>query len=328
MKRRAWMQAGLGLGLFANVSAFEASRLHWKSTTFNGLGTTLSIRAAHTEIDRLQRSLHDARCAVEDIENQMSLFRPNSAINQLNRDGELIKPEVNLLRVLQISQRISLHSQGAFDVTVQPLWALYAATQKEKRLPTTDEVLAARQKVGWRDLLISPERVALMRPGMGITLNGIAQGFASDIVRQKLKQHGVRHALINTGEWSAIGLADAARDWSLGIADPHQSDRLLARVQMNGMCFATSADDQCAFTSDRKHHHIFDPHTGHSPPDIASVTVAASSCATADALTKVLFVAGYKNALQLAAAWKVHALVIHKDGRSHASSAMRVIMEV
>ncbi len=327
MKRRAWIKAGLGLGLLANLSAIEASRLRWKSTTFNGLGTTLSIRAAHTEIDRLQQSLHDARLVVEDIENQMSLFRPNSAINQLNRDGELIKPDASLLRVLQISQHISLRSQGAFDVTVQPLWALYASTQKDKRLPTADEVLAARQKVGWRGLQVSAERVALMRPGMGVTLNGIAQGFASDMVRQKLKQHGVRHALINTGEWSAIGLADAVRDWSLGIADPHQPDRLIARVQMNGMCLATSADDQCAFTSDRKHHHILDPLTGYSPPDIASVTIAASSCVTADALTKVLFVAGYERALQLATAWRVHALVIHKDGRSHASPAMSVLMD-
>lgn len=328
MKRRSCMQAAVGLGVLGALPAYSASRFHWQSIMFNGFGTTLSIRAAHEDLAQLKLALSDARRLVESVEDQMSLFRPSSAINQLNREGVLNHPDANLVRVLRMSQRISQESRGAFDITVQPLWALYAAVQKEQRLPTREEVIAARKKVGWRNLTVSPEKVALMSSGMAITLNGIAQGFACDMVRARLKEHGVAHALINTGEWSAIGLAEASREWSVGVADPQRADRLIAYVQLKGLCLATSADDQCAFTPDRKNHHIFDPHTGYSPPDIASVTVAASSCTTADALTKVLFVAGYKHALQLAAAWKVHALVIHKDGRSHASSAMRVIMEV
>ena len=91
---------------------------------------------------------------------------------------------------------------------------------------------------------------------------------------------------------------------------------------MNGLSWATSADDQCSFSADRKHHHIFNPHTGYSPQDIASVTVAAPSCALADALTKVLFVGGYDRALHLAKAWGVSAVVVKKNGEWRASSSL------
>lgn len=322
------MQAAIGLGVMGAFPALSSSRFHWQSIMFTGFGTTLSIRAAHENLAQLKLALSDARRVVESVEDQMSLFRPGSAINQLNREGVLNHPDANLVRVLRMSQHISQESRGAFDITVQPLWILYAAAQKEQRLPTREEVIAARKKVGWRNLAVSPEKVALKSSGMAITLNGIAQGFACDMVRARLKQHGVAHALINTGEWSAIGLAEASREWSVGVVNSQRADSLIAHVQLNGLCLATSADDQCAFTADRSHHHILNPHTGYSPPDIASVTVAASSCATADALTKVLFVEGYERALQLAAAWKVHALVIHKDGRHHASTAMQVFMHV
>ena len=88
---------------------------------------------------------------------------------------------------------------------------------------------------------------------------------------------------------------------------------------MHGLSIATSADDQCTFSDDRVHHHIFNPRTGYSPQDIASVTVAATDCALADALTKVLFVAGYAQALQVAKTWGVSALVVNKTGEWKAS---------
>jgi thiamine biosynthesis lipoprotein len=322
MKRRAWIQTGLGLGLLAQLPAYAHTRLHWQNTTFAGLGTTLSIRAAHEDAATLNAALAEARSVVARIEDQMSLFRPASAIQQLNSEGVLLHPPSDLLQILALSQRISAQSQGAFDVTVQPLWALYAQAQRQGRLPTAAEVEAVRARVGWQHMHVSAARVALTKPGMGITLNGIAQGYASDLVREQLKLSGIAHALINAGEWSSLGQAEGQRDWTLGIADPHHADRLLARLRMNGLCVATSADDQCTFSADRQHHHILNPETGYSPGDISSVTVVAKTCTQADALTKVLFVGGYAKALQLARAWQVDALVVHKDGRWKASAGL------
>jgi thiamine biosynthesis lipoprotein len=330
MKRRAWIQTGLGLGLMAQSLAHSAAqsakqagtRLHWQSTTFTGLGTTLSIRAAHEDAQVVARALALARGAVARVEDQMSLFRSNSALQQLNRDSVMRNPPADLLRVLEISQRMSAQSKGAFDITVQPLWALYAEAHKRGRLPTASEVQSARARVGWQHVHVSRERISFAKPGMRVTLNGIAQGYASDLVRGQLQQAGIAHALINTGEWSSIGQAEGGRDWTLGIADPHQADRLMTRVRMRGGCVATSADDQCSFSADRVHHHILNPETGYSPRDISSVTVIAKTCIEADALTKVLFVAGYESALHTARAHQVEALIVHKNSQWQATPSL------
>ena len=323
MKRRNFIQAGLGLSLLPCAQSASPSELRWQDITFNGLGTVMSIRAAHLSADALQHALQRARQVIEQVEDEMSLFRPGSALSQLNRDGVLRKPPTQLLHVLELSQRVALQSQGAFDVTVQPLWQLYAQAQKEGRLPTARQVTQAQQRVGWQHLDVTSTQITLHQSGMGVSLNGIAQGYAADLVKASLKRDGVLHALINTGEWSALGMADGKRPWVLGIANPRgdtpQAEPWLTRVAMQGLSIATSADDQCTFSDDRMHHHIFNPHTGYSPQDIASVTVAAPTCTQADALTKVLFVAGYAQALQVAHVWGVPALVVNKTGEWKAS---------
>lgn len=321
MKRRAWMQTGLGLGLFPFLSE-AATSLQWRESVFTGLGTVLSIRAAHRDVAVLDQVLQQARQAIARIEDQMSLFRPDSAIQQLNREGVLRKPAPDLLRVLQHSQQFSARSQGAFDITVQPLWRVFERAKQHGALPDAREVEAATRSVGWQRLAVDAREVRFSTPGMGITLNGIAQGYAADQVREILKQAGIAHALINTGEWSSLGHSERGAAWSLGVADPRHAEALLGRLSLQGRCVATSADALCTFSEDRRHHHIFDPRTGYSPTDLASVTVVASSCLVADALTKVLFVAGFERALTVAKSWHADALVVHKSGRCMASEGL------
>jgi FAD:protein FMN transferase len=326
MKRRNFIQAGLGLSALTSAcKVFSAAELTWRTTTFNGLGTVMTIRAAHADAASLDRALQRARAVIARIEDEMNLFRPNSVLSQLNLNRVIRNPSADMLRLLQMSQDIARRSAGAFDVTVQPLWRAYAQAQKEGRLPSAQEVAEAQRHVGWQRLKVNAESVQLTQPGMGVSLNGIAQGYAADVVRAGLARDGVTHALINTGEWTALGLAEGQRPWTLAIADPHEADRWLARVTMNGLSMATSADDQCTFSDDRQHHHIFNPHTGYSPRDISSVTVAAPSCAMADALTKVLFVGGYAQSLNLAKAWGVSALVVNKRGEWKASKTLPLV---
>jgi thiamine biosynthesis lipoprotein len=248
------------------------------------------------------------------VEDQMSLFRPDSAICQFNRTGRLRHPHPDLVRILQIAQAVSARSQGAFDVTVQPLWTVFQTAHSQGRLPTADDVRHAQNLINWKQLNVTEDAITLGRNGMGITLNGIAQGYAADLVAKRLRALGIRHALIDTGEWVAVGAPAPDRPWTLGVADPRDAQAVLARIAMDGRCVATSADNQCSFSADFQHHHIFDPATGYSPSGLSCVSVVAPSCVLADALTKVMFVAGFKQSLQLAKAWNVDVLVVDKKG--------------
>jgi thiamine biosynthesis lipoprotein len=326
MKRRTVLQWGWGLGAAA-AAGLVASRtvanapqeLQWISRTLTAMGTSMTIQVAHADATLAVRALDAAVADIRHIEDQMSLFRPDSAICQLNRTGRLENPHPDMLEILRIAQQVAQRSQGAFDVTVQPLWLAFEDAKSVGRLPTAEAVLAARQRVGWRGLQLTDTAIRFERPGMGITLNGIAQGYAADKVKARLQRLGIAHALVDSGEWASMGQPAHAGDWTLGVANPRDAQHVITGIAMQGRCVATSADDQCTFSADFANHHIFDPHTGHSPTELASVTVVAPACVMADALTKVFFMAGYDRALPLAKKWGVDVLVVDKRGRWQAS---------
>jgi thiamine biosynthesis lipoprotein len=325
MNRRRALRVVLGgaVACALGANARSGEPLAWQRRELIGFGTTLSLQAGHEDAVVLSTALDAAVAALQRIEAQMSLFREDSPLSRLNRDGHLSAAPAELREVLGIATAVARASGGAFDATVQPLWTVFADAQRAGRLPTPAEVEAARSRVDWRALSVDASGdVRLARAGMGVTLNGIAQGYAADRVRAVLQGHGVRHALVDAGEFAAVGHNPAGDRWTLGIADPLVQGRLHARLFADGRCVATSGDDQTAFSADHRHHHIFDPHTGWSPADMAGVTVAARTGALADALTKVLFVGGPAQARALARQWQVDALWVDKTGRWQATPGL------
>ena len=317
--RRQFLGACIGLG-----AGLLVPPRHWQTRPLLGFGTSLALTVGTDDPRLAEQALGLAVSDIRLVEAQMSVFNPNSALSQLNAQGELRQPHPLLVQVLTLAQEVARRSDGAFDVTVQPLWQAYAHAKQQNRLPHAREVATAHAQVGWQALQVQPDVIRFTRPHMAVTLNGIAQGFAADVVRARWQAMGVQHGLINTGEWTALGQAQGDKPWRLGIANPRDGDQLIQAVAIIGQSVATSADNQTFFSPDFKHHHIFDPHTGHSPAAVASVTVLASSAALADALTKVLFVAGKAHALQTAKAWGVEVLLVDKAGQWMASPGLRV----
>ncbi len=326
MQRRQLLLASLGCAGMATASAAStAPHLQWRQRSLLGLGTTLNLRAAHTRPEQAELALDAAVAAIGRVETAMSLYRPESELARLNRQGHLDQPGPDLLAVLRMAQTVSARSAGRFDVSVQPLWVLHDQARREGRLPSPAEIRAARQRVGWQHVDVSARRITLRQPGMALTCNGIAQGHAADVARAALRSHGVEHALINTGEYAALGHNERGQAWTLGIENPHDEQRLLAALHSDGRAVATSADNRSAFTPDHRHHHIFDPATGDSPPELSSVTVLAPSAMLADALTKVMFVAGPQHIARLARQWQVGVLWVDKAGRWQATADVRVV---
>ncbi len=319
--RRRFLRLALGLGAGLGAPATRAGEaLQWRERALLGFGSSLWLRAAHADPHRAEAGLGAAVAALRHVESQMSLFDPASALSRLNRDGVLDDPHPDLLAVLRLARAVAARSDGAFDVSVQPLWLAWDRARRAGRLAGEPELRQARSLVDWRGIDLSPRRVQLRRPGMALTLNGIAQGCAADLAKAALQSHGIAHALLDTGEWSALGTGPDAKPWTLGVADPRSAGAVIARLHAHGRAVATSSDAHYSFSADRRHHHILDPRTGDSPRELASVTVAAPSCALADALTKVVFMGGWRGALPLARRWNVDVLVVDKAGRWQTSA--------
>jgi thiamine biosynthesis lipoprotein len=254
------------------------------------------------------------------VEELMSIYRPESQLSQLNNKRVLDNPHPYFLQVLEAARETSRRSQGAFDITVQPLWTVFAAAKKGGELPAASAIERARELVDWRKVVVAPDRVRLRGKGTQITLNGIAQGYAADRAAAALGARGVAHALIDAGEIGTIGGKPGGEPWSVGVQHPRHVDAYLSLARLNGRCLATSGDYATAFSADFRFNHLFDPRTGRSPTEFASVSIAAPTGIMADALSTAVFVLGFKRGLALVESTPgADALVMLKDGRTLAT---------
>lgn len=280
------------------------------SRSSKALGATVTMTVLHADESAANVALDAAFAELERIESVMSLYRPESQISRLNREGVLEAPDASLMEVLRFAIDVAETSGGAFDVTVQPLWALKGMKPDAATLALVD----------WRKVKLDEKRIQLA-PGMAVTLNGIAQGFAADAAMRVIRAHGVEHALIDAGEFSAHGNNAENAPWRIGIQHPRERDAFAALTKLENRCLATSGDYETAFSDDFSRHHILDPHTGESPGELASVSVLAPSAMTADALSTTLFVLGAKHGMEFLTHYKdTDALIILKDGRRLATA--------
>jgi thiamine biosynthesis lipoprotein len=268
-----------------------------------------------------------ARCVaeIERLERIFALYREDSEIARLNRDGQLFAPSHDLLAVLSLSQHLSALSKGGFDVTVQPLWDLYAAhffatPSPAPEGPEPRAIAGALKLVDWKGVDISARQVALARPDMRLTLNGIAQGHVTDRIIEILRDHGFDRVLADLGrsEIYAIGRHPDGRPWRIGLADPRRPEQFALTRDLTDCSVCTSGGYGTKFEASGRFHHLFEPATGASANHFIAVSVFAPNAVLADALSTALYVTPPDRGSRLLAHFpRVTALVTLPDGKTH-----------
>ncbi|GLQ17226.1 FAD:protein FMN transferase [Maritalea porphyrae] len=254
------------LGTVANASV-----VNWRGVA---LGANANIVLDHPNADAL---LDSALQEIARLEKVFSLYQSDSQLSILNRYGALAAPAIELLDLLNISARIVNETNGAFDPTIQPLWALYAQRYAAGAKPSKAEIADARSRVGFQNITVSPEMVSFSKPGMALTFNGIAQGYIADKVAQLLRREGVTDVLVNTGEINAIGIAPDGGAWPITLADQQR--------QLSNAAIATSAPNGTFFDQQGIVGHILDPRTGLPGGNWQTISVIDKSAARADGLS-------------------------------------------
>jgi thiamine biosynthesis lipoprotein len=312
LTRRRCLHAAL-VGLPAMVLAADAPPPVLHRRPGIAFGTTVAVTVADPDPALAERALDAAYAEIRLVERLTGLFREGGTLARLNRDGRLTDPPPELLDLLRLAQALHAASGGAFDVTVQPLWRCYADALATGRLPTGAALAKARARVDAAGLELGRDSVRLLGPGMAVTLNGIAQGYATDRVLARLRALGIRHAFVDTGELGLIGRRGNGEPWTIAL--PGQG-----LLRLAGGCLATSSDAELAFTPDRRLHHILDPRTGVSPTELAAATVLAPTGALADGLSTALMLTGAEAGLAMLGHFPgTEALLVAKTGEVRAT---------
>ena len=261
------------------------------------MGTTLTLTVVDTDREAAAAAADATLAEMARLETLLSAWQPDSQVSRLNATARLDAPAPALLDVLRLAARISELGDGRFDLTVQPLLALRRAAGG---VPAAAAVEAARALVDWRRLRIDAAAVTLADPAMRITVDGIATGYIIDRGVDVLRRRGFDRLLVDVGGDILVGGEPApGRPWYVGVRHPRPGPALLGRAAVRDAAIATSGDYQHAFSADRRHHHIVDPRSGDSPPELASSTVIAPDCVTADALSTLTLVLGARRGREL-----------------------------
>ncbi|MDT8343807.1 MAG: FAD:protein FMN transferase [Thermohalobaculum sp.] len=262
-------------------TALAAAPVHrWRGTA---LGAEASLTLVGVDGPRAEALARGVEAEIARLEDIFSLYRPGSALSRLNRDGHLAAPPAELVALLSLCGALNGATGGAFDPTVQPLWAAHAGAAAEGRTATAAEIAAARALTGWAGVGIDPARIALARPGMALTLNGIAQGAIADRVADLLAAQGLTDVLVDMGEIVGLGHRPDGTPWQAGIIDPEGA--LMGRAGLSGRALATSAPMGTVLDPAGRVGHIFDPRTGAAAAGWRVVSVSAPRAALADGLS-------------------------------------------
>ena len=289
--RRRALRIVAGLGALCLAPGLAGARPRARVTTWHGtaLGAEASIILAHEDEGAARDLIRRAVAEIARLEKVFSLYRADSALSRLNRHGVLDAPPLDLVRLLAEARRFGDLTDGAFDVTVQPLWGVYAnhfaAPGADPDGPDAEAIAEALARVDYRAVSVESHRIGFARPGMAVTLNGIAQGYITDRVADLLRRAGLDNVLIDLGETRALGRHPDGRPWRVGLRDPLDREAIVRDLDLTNAALATSAGAGTRFDAHGRHHHLLDPRTGRSAQRYLSVSVIADTATAADALS-------------------------------------------
>jgi thiamine biosynthesis lipoprotein len=302
MNRRSFLKLSGLLGLSvastgiipAAAEAVKFNRKMYKvSRTRIAMGTFVTMTLIHSSKDQAEEAIGMAFQEIDRLTGLMNRFDDQTAIGRLNREGLLkeIPPEV--AGVIGKGLEYYRLSRGSFDMTVKPVVDLFRAkADSRKKLDLNEEELEeVLHLVGSDKIELNGRVIRFKKPGMGITLDGIAKGYIVDRASRILVKHNIENHLINAGgDIRTMGIRQDEKPWTVAIQDPRKKREYPDIIHMSDAAIATSGNYEVYFDREKMFHHIVNPQTGLSPQTNTSVSVMAPTTMEADVLSTSVFV--------------------------------------
>lgn len=277
------------------------------SLSGNALGTYYSIHYFHSDTSRaLHESIHaDIDSLLEDFNSTASIYDPQSIISKVNTN---IPVEINEMfrDIYTRSQELYALSGGAFDITVGPLvnaWGFGFTDSLHLESGFVDSLLVF---VGGDKVKLNGKRIEKTDPRVMLDMNGIAKGYAVDLIANYLESIEITSYIVEIGgEVKAGDLKPDGSSWVVAIEKPAQNatapQQEEKRIYLENLAVATSGSYRRYYErGGERYSHTINPWTGY-PVDhnMISATILAADCMTADALATACMVLGADEAIKL-----------------------------
>lgn len=288
------------LCLFLVTISLIACKREYKESRFL-LNTVVDVVVVG-EREEAEEGIRSAFEEIEQLERLLSPYKDDSEISLINRFGAS-RVSSDTLELVEQAIRYGDITKGALDITIGPIMALWGFKTGNYRIPTDQEIAKGLSLVDYKKIIVNRAKseIRLSMPGMSIDPGAIAVGFAVDKAINRLKEMGLRNALINAGgEIYALGNPPGRRAWRIGIRHPRLPNGIIGIAELKDRAVSTSGDYENFFELKGKRYcHIMNPKTGKPVQGIMSVTVFADNTTKADALSTAIFPMGAKKGMEL-----------------------------
>jgi thiamine biosynthesis lipoprotein len=260
---------------------------------FEAMGSACEVvLASHTQNEAESM----AKLAIDEvlrIERKYSRYTTDSIIAKINQQAGRVALQCDdeTWALFQFASQLFDKSDGLFDITsgvLRQAWDF-----KKPEVPTSQKLEALLPLVGWQNVVLQDQSIALPLAGMEVDLGGFGKEYAADRAVQVLKEKGVTHGYVNlAGDMRFLGPKPTGEPWMIGIQDPRVRDHVMATLPVTQGGLATSGDYERYFElNGQRYCHVLNPKTGMPVSYWRSVSVTSpatvvSGCTTTMVMLK------------------------------------------
>jgi len=299
------------------------------SKQFYCLGTIISLTAYGNSADI---AINKAEERLKDIDDKMSVFKPDSEISKINfaSGKQFQKVSLDTYFVIKKAVYYSDLSYGTFDPTIRPLVKLWNIGKDNFKVPNNYEIKENLKLVNYKDIILDENSSSIMLKSemQSLDVGGIAKGYAADEINKIFNKYKIKSGIIDLGgNIYTVGKKLSRENWNIGIQNPIKSrGSYVGILSLTNKSIVTSGDyERYSSEGNKIYHHILNPKTGYpAENEITSTTVISDNSIDGDGLSTGLYIMGLKKGIKLIESLDgVDAVFITKDNKVYLTSNIR-----
>jgi thiamine biosynthesis lipoprotein len=273
-------------------------------------GIRLELKLWGRDLRLFMGDSEESEKLVEEVERQVSSWRPESATSRLNGApaGEEVPLSGHALALVMAAFKLNELTAGAFNPALGPGIELWREADRRGAPPSPEEIDRVRELCSMEAFAFDPEKkvVVKRRAGAKLDLGGVGIGYVVDQVVALLKARGAVSGMVTAGRDLRVFGGSVSRE--AVIPHPEKSDVAYGYFYLPAGAVATAG-------TGTERGNVLDPRTLRPAAGTLSATVLAPDGTSADGLATALLVlgpeAGCRLVEQLAG---IEALFLAREG--------------
>lgn len=326
------MKKGRAVVLIAGMAALLLAGCEKRVEPVSQSGFLLNTFVTVTLYDKADPEiLSDCLDLCRSYENVFSRTIEGSEVYKLNHRpaGETaVTASPDVADLISKALYYSRISDGAFDITIEPLSSLWNFTSEDPTVPPAEKIEEARKKVDYQKLKVEGNTVTFLSPDISLDFGAIAKGYIADRMKDFLLEKGVKSAVINLGgNVLCVGQKPDGKPFKIGLQKPYADrNETIETLNIKDMSVVSSGVYERHFEKDGvNYHHILNPRDGYPYENgLVSVTILSDLSADGDGLSTTCFALGLEKGMELLDSTDgVYGVFITEDGEVFYSQGAR-----